>query len=148
VLIHLYPNAPVPVLQLSLDTKLSPAEHFELSKELLKLREEGFLIVGSGNIVHNLWKIGWADDAPPHPWALSFDSWFKERLLESDDKALVDDFKSAPGGAESVPTLEHYLPALYILGARSPHDKLSFIYEGMQNASISMRSFILDSKQN
>jgi 4,5-DOPA dioxygenase extradiol len=147
VLIHLYPTAPVPILQLSLDLQLSPSQHYELARELVKLREEGFLIVGSGNIVHNLWKIGWADDAPAHPWALQFDSWFKEKLLSSDDKAIVNDFKTAPGGAESVPTLEHYLPALYVLGARSPEDKLSFIYEGMQNASISMRSFLLDSGQ-
>jgi 4,5-DOPA dioxygenase extradiol len=147
VLIHLYPIAPVPVLQLSLDLQLSPSQHYELAQELVKLREEGFLIVGSGNIVHNLWKIGWADDAPAHPWALQFDSWFKEKLLNSDDTALVNDFKTAPGGAESVPTLEHYLPALYILGARSPEDKLSFIYEGIQNSSISMRSFLLDSGQ-
>ena len=147
VLIHLYPQANIPVLQLSMDLKLSPQEHYELAKELIKLREEGFLVVGSGNIVHNLWKIGWADDAPAHPWATGFDEWFKEKLLSEDDKALVADFKTAPGGQESVPTLEHYLPALYVLAARKPDDKLSFIFEGIQNSSISMRSFILDSRQ-
>lgn len=142
VLIHLYPTASIPVLQLSMDLKLSPEQHYEFAKELVKLRQEGFLIVGSGNIVHNLWKIGWADDAPPHPWALSFDSWFKEKLSASDDQSLVKDFKTAPGGVESVPTLEHYLPALYVLAARTPQDKLTYIYEGIQNSSISMRSFV------
>jgi len=142
VLIHLFPAANIPVLQLSMDLKMTPEQHYEFAKELVKLRSEGILIIGSGNIVHNLWKIGWADDAPSHPWALEFDKWFKEKLLAGDDSSLVKDFKTAPGGAESVPTLEHYLPALYVLAARTPQDKLKFIFEGMQNSSISMRSFV------
>jgi len=139
VLRHLYPKANVPVVQLSLDLS-QPAEfHFELGQKLANLRDSGVLIVGSGNIVHNLRTIRWEEDAPAHDWAVEFDEWSKQNLLTRNFKNLVHHYLETPAGKLSVPTPEHYYPLLYILGAAQADDQLVFDYEGIQNASISMR---------
>lgn len=139
VLRHMYPKANIPVLQLSLDMSNSPEFHFKLGQELAKLREHGVLIVGSGNIVHNLRTIRWEANAPAYDWALEFDEWSKSKLLARDFKALQHDFLKTEAGKLSIPTLDHYLPLLYILGASNTRDELKFEYEEIQNASISMR---------
>lgn len=141
VLKHMYPNADVPVMQLSLNMHQPPEYHVKLGQELAKLREKGVLILGSGNIVHNLRKIKWENNATPYEWALEFDQWFKQKLIGRDFKALQDDFLKAEAGKLSVPTMDHYYPLLYILGASSPKDELNFEYEELQNGSISMQSF-------
>lgn len=140
VLKHMYPNADIPVVQLSIDLKESPSFHFELGKKLQFLREEGVLIVGSGNIVHNLRLLNWDEKAPTHAWAIEFDEWVKQKIIARDFKALQMDVHKTEAGRLSVPTPEHYYPLLYILGASSSDDKCKFEYEEMQNASISMRS--------
>lgn len=148
VLAHLFPEANVPVLQLSLDVNKTPEEHFKLAQELSKLRDLGILIVGSGNIVHNLRTISWQEDAPAQDWAVQFDRWFKDNAIEKNYGPLVSQFHAAPGGEKSIPSLEHYLPALYILGASLPDDRMVFFNEEIQNASISMRSFIFETSSN
>lgn len=143
VLTHLYPKAQIPVVQLSLDRKKSLRQHFELGKKLKKLREQGVLIIGSGNIVHNLFHIDWDSDAPPYEWCLKFDQWVKTQLVNRNFDALIDQALDSKEGRLSIPTLDHYLPLLYILGAADEADQLVFEFEGYQNASMSMRSFRL-----
>ena len=140
VLRHVFPKADVPVLQLSLHMEKPPAYHYELGIKLRSLRDEGVLIVGSGNIVHNLSKIKWKPDSEPFDWALEFDAWAKEKIVARDHAALTTEFDKFPAGKLSVPTNEHYYPLLYALGASDEKDTLVFDFEGIQNASISMRT--------
>lgn len=141
VLRHMYPEADIPVVQLSL-YMAKPAEyHFELGRQLRQLRNKGVLILGSGNLVHNLGKIRWSDSAEPYDWAIEFDEWLKAQLLQRNVRALMQDFQQSEIGRLSVPTLDHYLPMLYVLGAADEKEELSFEYESVDNGSISMRSF-------
>ncbi|HUP57152.1 MAG TPA: 4,5-DOPA dioxygenase extradiol [Bdellovibrionota bacterium] len=139
VLRHMYPHADVPVLQLSIYMEQPGEYHLKLGQGLRPLREEGILIVGSGNIVHNLRKIRWEDDAAPFDWAVEFDEWAKRKIAERDFLALARDYGREESGRLSVPTADHYYPLLYTLGASDERDTLKWEYEGMQNASISMR---------
>jgi 4,5-DOPA dioxygenase extradiol len=140
ILRHLFPKADVPVVQLSIDETASPRRLFGLGEKLRPLREEGVLILGSGNVVHNLRRVSFDEDAAPLPWAVEFDAWVKERLEKRDFAALLGDLSRAPSGDLAVPTPEHYAPLLYVLGASDADDRLRFEYEGIQNASISMRA--------
>lgn len=143
VLRHIYPNANIPIVQLSID-KTKPFEyHYELGQQISFLREQGVLIMGSGNIVHNLKKISWQEDAPIHGWALEFDQWVKKRAQERDFESLVKKATNTKAGQLSIPTPEHYLPLLYVLGAGGKDGDLIFDIEEIQNASIAMRSFRL-----
>lgn len=141
VLKFLYPKANIPVMQLSLDMTQPPEYHFKLGQKLAKLREKGVLIIGSGNIVHNLRTIKWESNAAPYDWAIEYDEWSKEKLLKRDFKALQTDVVKTQAGRLSVPTMDHYYPLLYILGASNIKDEMRFEYEEIQNSSISMRSF-------
>lgn len=141
VLKHMYPKADIPVLQMSLDVNKNPQQHFELGQKLSFLRDRGVLIIGSGNIVHNLRQIKWQADAAAFGWAQDFDNWYKGHLKTMNFIPLIEDFQSTEAGRLSVPTTEHYLPSLYILGASRPTDQSNLVYEEMQNASISMTSF-------
>ena len=139
VLKHMYPEADIPVMQLSLYLQQPVEYHFKLGQELAKLRDKGILIVGSGNIVHNLRVIKWEEDAQPYDWAIEFDEWAKERILKRDFGALMNEAFQSPSGKLAIPTTEHYLPFIYTLGASVPDDKISFEFEEIHNASISMR---------
>ena len=143
VLHHMYPAADLPVFSLSLDYHLPPADHYRLATTLQPLREQGVLIIGSGNIVHNLHLIDYETDAPVFDWANRFDNTVRDLLLIGDDAALIDYHSLGPDARLSIPTNDHYLPMLYTLGLRNKDDQLTFIHESMQNASISMRSFML-----
>lgn len=146
VLRHLYPKADIPVMQLSLHMEKPDQYHFELGRELSKLRDKGILILGSGNLVHNLRSIRWEPNAQPYDWAIEFDEWLKEKLQNKDFSALINDYHKTPAGKLSIPTMEHYYPLHYILGAADEKDELKFEYEELQNGSISMRSFTLGRK--
>ncbi len=137
----MYPEANIPVLQLSLDIRKPPQYHFDLGKKLKVLRNQGVLIIGSGNIVHNLKTISWSEDAPVADWAIEYDELIKEKLINREFNYLINDFQSMDIGKMSVPSVEHYLPLLYVIGASDENDILKFDFEGIQNASISMRSF-------
>jgi 4,5-DOPA dioxygenase extradiol len=141
VLRHIYPEANIPVLQLSMDMSKPAQYHYEMGQKLKFLRSQGVLIIGSGNIVHNLRQINWDENAQALDWAVEFDQWVKEKAINRDFNSLVKDFAKTKSGQLSVPTPDHYYPLLYILGAVDEKDQLSTVYEGMQNASISMRSF-------
>jgi len=147
VLRHMYPEASVPVFQVSLDHERTFAEHVALGTELKKLRERGVLILGSGNVVHNLHKINWEMPHAAYPWAVEFDEKVKGAMEDRDLEALAAPEKW--GGAllaEAHPTLEHYAPALYCLGATAATDAVSFPYEGMEFGTISMRMAMFESR--
>lgn len=138
VLCHLFPDAQIPTLQLSLDRRAKPADHFAMGRQLRKLRNEGVLIIGSGNIVHNLRQMDWSTKAPPKDWAVEFDQWVKEHLENQNFSPLIESPRQSTAGQLSIPTWEHYLPLLYVLGAADETDTLSFPYEGIHHGSISM----------
>jgi len=142
VLVHLFPEANIPTFQVSLDVGLNEKAHIEVGKALRDLRERGVLILGSGNIVHNLRKINWNDPkGPPYPWATEFDTEVKNALDARDEDALVfHKQKFGEASQLSVPTDEHYLPLLCCYGASMPEDKISYPYEGFEMGSLSMRA--------
>lgn len=141
VLIHMYPQADVPVLQMSLYMARAPEYHFNLGQQLSKLRDQGILILASGNLVHNLQHMDWNTHAKPHDWAVEFDAWLKTKLEARDFSALIKDFHKTAAGKLSIPTMDHFLPLHYILGAADAKDELRFEFEELHNAAISMRTF-------
>ena len=143
VLRHMYPKADVPAFQLSLNSRRNFHEHLELGREISYLREQGVLILGSGNIVHNLRRIDWGNAHGAYDWAIEFDSRVKNALEAHDATAL-----SAPQKwgetllASAHPTAEHYVPLLYCAGAGEERDAVTFPYEGFDFGSISMRAVL------
>jgi len=142
VLIHLFPEQNIPVLELSLDISREPVFHFELGQKLAELREQNILFIGSGNIVHNLSDVDFNDDAEPFEWATKFDLLIKDALEKKDFDSLINYKKFGLLAKRAIPFNDHYLPMLYVLGMTGPEEKLNFIHESVQNGSISMRSFI------
>lgn len=140
VLKHMYPKANIPVLQLSLNQNMTFEEHLSLASELKVLREQGVLIVGSGNITHNLRRVDWQNGAPMD-WAVEFDQMIKQALLERNDSILLaKEIKDRALWNIAHPSLEHYLPLLYTYGASDKNEQAKFIFEGIQMGSLSMRS--------
>lgn len=139
VLRHMYPDAGVPVVQLSVDIARPGAHHLALGRKLAALREKGIVILGSGNVVHNLSRLVWDENASPHAWNAEFDAFVKRRTEEGDADALAGDTGAMPGGALSVPTPDHWYPYLYALGA-ADGDPVRWEYEGLEHASLSMRT--------
>lgn len=148
VLRHMYPKADIPVLQMSLYMARSPDYHFQIGQQLSKLRDQGVLIVGSGNLVHNLRKIDWDTYAKPHDWAIETDQWFKKKLESRDFNSMIKEYHATEAGKLSIPTMDHFLPLHYILGASDSKDQLRFEFEELHNASISMRTFGFWPKDN
>ena len=140
ILKHMFPLANIPVFQLSIDYKKPPRWHFDLANDLKTLRDKNVLIIGSGNIVHNLYMVDFSDTAKPFPWAIEFDELVKTRLTDKNYDALIN-YKDIGNSYLAVPSNDHYLPMMYILGLADPEEELKFIYEEIQNATISMRSF-------
>jgi len=138
VLQSLFPAADVPVCQLSLDAGLSLQGHLQLGGELAALRDEGVLILGSGNVVHNLRRMRAGSDA--YDWAVEFDAYVRRAVETGYDDALVDYMLAGESAALSVPTTEHYLPLLYVAGARQARDRSSFPVDGFDLGSLSMLS--------
>jgi 4,5-DOPA dioxygenase extradiol len=149
VLKHIYPKADVPVVELSLDyspyngwRRPTLQSYYELAKQLRPLRERDILIIGSGNIVHNLRVVDMINmDAEPYDWAVEFDEGVKHALLEKNHAALLDCQNMSRATSLSVPTLDHYLPMILAIGLQEESDELEFLYEGFQNRSVSMRCF-------
>ncbi len=136
ILMHLFPAADVPVVQLSLARSYTAEQHLDLARKLSVLRGEGVLILGSGNIVHNLRQIG-GSGTPV--WAIDFDTAVAKAIENQDLQALAD-YGALPGAALAVPTPEHYWPLLYVLATRHADDRLLFLSERFDLGSISMRS--------
>ena len=136
-LLHMYPDAEIPVLQLSLPWTNDPKQMFVLGQKLAPLRDEGVFILASGNLVHNLRAADWSSGPTP-AWAADFDNWTKEILSENRDDELQN-YRSNPLAATCHPTQEHFVPLLVAAGAASEHDAVSFPIEDFELASLSMR---------
>lgn len=139
VLRHVYPEADIPVVQLSIDATKPASFHFEIGRKLAPLREEGVLIVGSGNLVHNLRAYTWGRQASdPYDWAVRFETMAKQMIRADDLDPLVHYGHLGQDAALSIPTPDHYLPLLYVLGARQKNEEVIFPVEGIDGGSISM----------
>jgi 4,5-DOPA dioxygenase extradiol len=139
VLCHVFPDADVPVVQLSID-ETQPAEfHYELAKRLAPLRDEGVLIIGSGNLVHNLHAYAWGrHPVEPLDWAVRFETFARELMLADDHAPLVAYESLGRDARLSAPTPDHYLPLLYVLALRREGERATFPVEGFDGGSISM----------
>lgn len=139
VLCHVYPDADVPVVQLAIDETQPPAFHYEIGQRLAPLRSEGVLVVGSGNLVHNLHAYAWGRHVPePYGWAVRFEDRAKELLVVGEHRPLVD-YESLGGDALlAIPTPDHYLPLLYVIGTRQRDDGVTFPVLGIDGGSVSM----------
>ena len=143
VLKRIYPQADVPVFQLSLDYTRSSESHYMLAKELSSLREKGVLILGSGNLVHNLRMVAWDKLNEPgfvYDWALEADAKMKQLILAGNHKALIDYRLQGRAFNLAIPTAEHFLPLLYILGLKKEHEQIEFFNEQAVAGSLTMTS--------
>jgi 4,5-DOPA dioxygenase extradiol len=139
VLKHVYPSADIPVVQLSLDGTQPLAYHYALATSLAPLRDEGVLVVGSGNVVHNLRAMR-APDAEPYPWATRFNASVRSRLIAHEHAALSSMAALGEDAALSIPTPEHYLPLLYVIALQRADDSLQFLVDGIELGSVGMLS--------
>jgi 4,5-DOPA dioxygenase extradiol len=139
VLKHVYPRADIPVVQLSIDETRPASFHFEIGQKLAPLRQEGVLIVGSGNLVHNLHAYAWGQHSQePYDWAVRFEDTAKNMIMANEIKPLVNYEVLGSDAALSIPTPDHYLPLLYVVGARQQGEHIRFPVQGVDGGSISM----------
>jgi 4,5-DOPA dioxygenase extradiol len=143
VLKYMYPQADIPVVQLSLDGSKSARQHYELGKQLKPLREENILILASGNIVHNLRMMDWHESAKPYPWAKEFNDFFVAEMMSNHHESLIDWQKQGEAAQLSIPTAEHYWPALYTLALQEPQEHVTVFTDGIEMGSISMLGFTI-----
>ncbi len=143
VLCRMFPAADIPVVQLSLDRAKTPAGHYALAKELAALRSEGILILGSGNIVHNLRLLNW--DGGAYDWAVEFDKRIAGMILQRDHEGILDLMNRREEIRLAIPTSEHFLPLVYCLALQGSDDDVSFFTEEVAMGSLSMRSLLIHS---
>lgn len=138
ILRHVFPEADVPVYEMSLDVAKPPEYHYRIGQDLSALRDEGVWVVGSGNIVHNLSVADFDNSAAqPYPWAEKFDEMVRDWIAKKSFESLIR-YQKLPEAAMAVPTNEHYLPLLYVLGTIGAADEVRIVHEEIQNASVSM----------
>jgi len=143
VLCRMFPAADIPVVQLSLDRAKNPPEHYALAKGLAPLRSEGILVIGSGNIVHNLGVLNWGGSA--YPWAVEFDRRIAGMIMRRDHKGIFDLLDQREEIRLAIPTAEHFLPLIYCIALQEKDDEVSFFTEEVTMGSLSMRSLRIDS---
>lgn len=138
----MYPLANVPILQLSINYAKGPEYHYQLAKELYELRRKGVLIIGSGNMVHNLRLAAWhrLNDPFGYDWALNINERFKAMILDGDHKALINYRTLGADVQLAIPTPEHYLPLIYTLGLKGSKDDITFFNDKTVGGSLSMTS--------
>jgi len=144
VIKHLYPNADVPVVQLSLNYNMTPAQHYDLAKQLSALRNKGILIVGSGNMVHNLGLLEWSKlnaDNYAFDWTLEASSKMKEYILKGDHQQLIQFQNQGRAFQLAIPTPEHYLPMLYMLALQEKNEVPTLFNDKAVAGSLTMTSF-------
>jgi 4,5-DOPA dioxygenase extradiol len=141
VLKHMYPLADIPVYQLSIDGKSSAETHFAIGKELRDLRAKGVLILGSGNVVHNLSKVNW-DMSGGYDWAYDFDSYIKNNIIKGNYKDVLDYRKAGKSSEQAFYTPDHFYPLLYVLGASDENDKVTVYNDSCVMGSLSMTCYL------
>lgn len=140
---HMYPNADIPVLQLSIDYNKPPQYHFDLAKQLQSLRKKGVLIIGSGNMVHNLGMVAWdklQEPAYGFDWAIEMNQIFKEKISNRDFQSLIQYEKLNTAAKLAIPTPDHYYPLLYTLALQDNQDEISFFNDKAVGGSLTMTS--------
>ncbi len=145
VLCKMYPQADIPVVQLSVDRDAGPAEHFQIGQEISSLREQGVLIFASGNVVHNLAKIDWRMDGG-HPWAVEFDHYIKGKVAARQYDDVINYEQAGQSAKLAFFTPEHFYPLLYILGASREDDKLMVSNDSCTLGSLSMTSYLFEAQ--
>lgn len=141
VLAHLYPQADVPVVQLGIDETLTGAQHLALARSLAPLRDEGVLVLGSGNVVHNLHAYAWGrHTTEPYEWGVRFDAWIRELLAARDFEGIAAYEEQGRDAQLSAPTPEHYLPLLYAIALCDDDDAITYPVDGFDGGSVSMLS--------
>jgi 4,5-DOPA dioxygenase extradiol len=138
VLRRAFPAAEVPIVQLSLDETQPPAFHYEVGRRLRPLRDERILVMGSGNVVHNLHTYAWGRPVEPYDWGVRFEAVARDLMLEGEHAPLIDYASLGDDALRAIPTPEHYLPLLYVLGAAHENEPVTFPVEGMDGGSVSM----------
>ena len=140
---HMYPNADIPVLQLSIDYNKPPQYHFDLAKQLKSLRKKGVLIIGSGNMVHNLRMIDWNKMQETNygfDWAIEMNTIFKEKIGNNDFKSLIEYEKLNAAAKLAIPTPDHYYPLLYAMALQENNDEIEFFNDKLVGGSLNMTS--------
>lgn len=143
VIRHMYPDATIPVLQFSIDYHKPAAYHYALAKELAVLRSKGVLILGSGNMVHNLRMVAWDKMAVPNygfDWAIEMNELFKRKIADGDHQALINYESLNPAAKLAIPTPDHYWSLLYTLGLQQPKDEIKFFNDALVAGSLTMTS--------
>lgn len=141
---HMYPDANIPVLQLSIDYTKSPAQHYEIAKEIYSLRKKGVLIIGSGNMVHNLSMLNWdMINGGGYDWANEMNDKFKNLIAHGDHKPLINYRSLGTDAMLAIPTPEHYLPLIYTLGLKNDKEDLSFFNDKAVGGSLTMTSVLV-----
>ncbi len=144
VLVHAYPEADIPVVQLGMDVAKSPLEHWQVGEALRPLRDEGVLIMGTGNIIHNLPAMDWNNpDAPPYPWADRFNTAMLDAVVEDRPQTVIDFHQFGDDARLSVPSPDHFWPLLYVLGARYPGEKARLHPNFIHHKSLGMTSILI-----
>ena len=139
VFCHVFPDASIPIVQVSMDETLPASAHYELGRRLAPLRDEGVLITGSGNLVHNLHAYSWGHHATgPYDWAIRFESLARELMTKRDHSPLINYETLGRDAMLSVPTPDHYLPLLYVLATQQDDDEVTFPVDGVDGGSVSM----------
>jgi 4,5-DOPA dioxygenase extradiol len=147
VIKHLYPKADIPVIQISLDYNKSPKDHYELAAELSWLREKGVLIIGSGNLVHNLRLVAWDkvnEAGYGYDWAIEADAKMKKFITDGDHSSLINYSSQGKAFDLAIPTPEHYLPLLYVLALKDKNEKITFFNDKPVGGSLTMTSVKID----
>jgi len=141
---HMYPKANIPVLQLSIDFNKPAEYHYNLALQLAELRKKGVLIIGSGNMVHNLREIAWdkMDLNYGYDWAIEMNTIFKDKIADADHKALINYEKLSKAALWAIPTPDHYFPMIYALGLRNANDQVTFFNDAFVGGSLTMTSFL------
>ena len=141
VLVHAFPRADIPVVQLSIDGTQAPRFHYELGRRLAPLRDEGVLVIGSGNVVHNLGVMRRGADPQPYDWAVRFEDRVRMALAARDHAPLID--LEGEDARLSIPTPEHYLPLLYCIALQAEDESAEIVVDGIEIGSISMLSVLV-----
>lgn len=144
ILHRIYPEADIPVFQLSVDKKASAAQHYRMGQELYKLREQGVLILGSGNVVHNLSRIDWNRENEGYPWAEEFDNYICQNILERKNQNVIDYQKAGNSSSLAFTTMDHFAPLLYVLGATNEQDEITVFNKAYPLGSLSMTSYLFE----
>ncbi|MDF2609873.1 MAG: ygiD [Lachnospiraceae bacterium] len=144
VLVHMYPNRDIPVIQLSIDASAPPEVHYQIGKELRELREQGVLIIGSGNVVHNLRILDYSIEEKGFLWAHKFDDYVRDNIVNRNYDNVVKYQSFGESAKQAVPTPDHYFPLLYILGAAYTEDKISVYNNKCILGSLSMTSYLFE----